>query len=342
VPLRVAIGQIRDIDESLAAYARQLGITSMQVNTPNLLDAGGYWSLEELLRLRKHCESTGMTLEAIENVPYHFYDEVMTGGPRAPQQLDNLRRTVEAVGRAGISTLGYHFMPTFVWRTRMDAPGRGGAAVTEFDLAAVPTGNRIPAVHADCDTPLHVDDLWAYYQGFCDAVLPVAAEAGVRLALHPDDPPLATLGRSARLFHDPAQFRRAHEMAAGNPAWGLDLCLGSISEMPAGAGAVEEMINHFGPLGRIFYVHLRDVQGTVPHFTECFLGEGNYDPLHVLRLLQSVGFDGFLLDDHVPHVSGDSAFGHIAHAHATGYIQALIHAVTSAPASSRVGAGLDA
>lgn len=340
--LRVAIGQIRSIDEPLSTYARQLGISSMQVNTPDIPDAGGRWDEDDLRRLREHCEALGLHLEAIENVPYHFYDQVMTGGPGADQQLANLCRTIEAMGRAGVFTLGYHFMPSFVWRTRLDGQGRHGAAVTEFDLKDVPSGNRVPAAQADIAVALDVEDLWACYQRFCEMVLPVAAESGVRLALHPDDPPVPALGRSARLFHDPAQFHRAHDMAAGNPAWGLDLCLGSISEMPGGALAVEEMVRHFGPLGRIFYVHLRDVRGTVPRFSECFLGEGNYDPLHVVRLLHSVGFDGFFLDDHVPHISGDSDFGHIAHAHATGYIQALIHAVTSQSPQDVEEAGRDA
>ena len=100
------------------------------------------------------------------------------------------------------------------------------------------------------------------------------------------------------------------ERSGGSPAWGMDLCLGTVSEMEGGPEAVRRAIDLLGPRGRIFYVHLRQVQGTVPRFQECFIGEGSYDAAAVIRQLISVGFDGFLLDDHVPHMTGDSPYGH--------------------------------
>ena len=125
------------------------------------------------------------------------------------------------------------------------------------------------------------------------------------MALHPDDPPVdAALGGAARIFTSPVHLARALDQAHGSPAWGLNLCLGSVSEM-GGQAAVDEVIDTFGPAGRICYVHFRDVAGQVPAFAECFLGEGNFDPVAVIRRLDAVGFDGFLIDDHVPAVEGD-------------------------------------
>ena len=86
--------------------------------------------------------------------------------------------------------------------------------------------------------------------------------------------------------------------------------LGCCSEMPGGAKNVFEMIEHFGALGKIVYVHFRDVRGSMPSFQDCFLGEGNYDPAEVVLALRRVGFTGFLLDDHVPKVINDSNWGH--------------------------------
>jgi mannonate dehydratase len=101
--------------------------------------------------------------------------------------------------------------------------------------------------------------------------------------------------------------------------------------MEGGAQAVDTMIDIFGPPGRIFYVHFRQVQGTVPHFQECFIGEGNYDPVAVMRRLVDSGFDGFILDDHVPHMVGDPPDRPFrAHAHAVGYLQALVSATSAA------------
>ncbi len=168
------------------------------------------------------------------------------------------------------------------------------------------------------------EQMWDNYDYFIKAVLPVAEEAGVKLALHPDDPPVPMLGGVARLFYEPAGFKRAYELNPSSPAWGLDLCLGCCSEMPGGKANVREMIEFFGPKGRIFYVHFRDVQGTVPNFTECFIGEGNYDPAEVMVLLAKNGFDGFLLDDHVPHMDDDTDWNHRGRAHAIGYMQGLL------------------
>ena len=156
------------------------------------------------------------------------------------------------------------------------------------------------------------------------AVLPVAEEEGIKLALHPDDPPVPMLGGVARLFWRPANFIKAYEMLGRSPAWSLDLCLGCCSEMAGGKANVEEMIRYFAPKQAISYIHFRDVQGTVPNFTECFIGDGNFDPAEVIALLAETGFEGFLLDDHVPKMDGDSDWNHRGRAHAIGYMQGLL------------------
>jgi mannonate dehydratase len=167
------------------------------------------------------------------------------------------------------------------------------------------------------------DEMWENYAYFMRAVVPVAEEAGVTLALHPDDPPVPSLGGVARLFSNFEGFRRAMEIVP-SPNSGLDFCMGCWSEMGPG---VIEAIRYFGQRGKIVYVHFRDVQGTVPCFQECFLGEGNVDVIAAMRALKEVGFTGFLLDDHVPHIVDDTDWGHRARAHAIGYIQALINTV---------------
>ena len=208
-------------------------------------------------------------------------------------------------------------MPNGVWRTGWTTPGRGGAQVSSFDMGLVQGG---VLTHRRVFT---ADEMWENYASFMRAVVPVAEEAGVTLALHPDDPPVPSLGGVARLFHTFEGFKRAMEIAP-SPNSGLDFCMGCWSEMGPG---VVEAIRYFGQRGKIFYVHFRDVQGTVPCFQECFLGEGNIDVIAAMRALKEVGFTGFLLDDHVPHIVDDTDWGHRARAHAIGYIQALINTV---------------
>jgi hypothetical protein len=133
---------------------------------------------------------------------------------------------------------------------------------------------------------------------------------------------LPELGGVARIFRHVDALKRAADFWPG-PGFGIELCLGTVSEM-GGQQAVLDAIGYLAPRGKIAYVHLRDVRGAVPSFTECFLGEGNYHPPTVLRALRAGGFDGFILDDHTPALVGDSPYGHRGRAFALGYIQGLI------------------
>jgi len=151
----------------------------------------------------------------------------------------------------------------------------------------------------------------------------------VRIALHPDDPPVPTLNGVAHVFRSVDALVRATELHP-SPSFGIDLCLGAVSQM---TGEPFDAIERLGRSGKIFYVHFRDVQGVSPSFRECFLGEGNYDPAAALRALRDVGFDGFMIDDHAPRLDADPrddddwpAHGHT---HATGYLQGLLAAVGS-------------
>lgn len=339
--LRVAIGQFSVMTDEILRFGAQLGVTSVQMNSP-LIENQDRWSVEDLRPLVEQTRAHGMVLEAIENVPLNALSKAMVGGPGAEEQIENYKATIRAMGEAGIPILGFNFMPNSVWTTDRNAPGRGGVTVREFDLAAVassPSGGRefMPdrpdwaggLVHTTVEEEfISAETMWTNYEHFMNEVLPVAKEAGVKLALHPDDPPVPVLGGVARIFHDIEGFKRAEEIAiatGAGEAWGLDLCLGCCSEMPGGKTNVKAMIEHFGPTGRILYVHFRDVKGSVPLFQECFIGEGNYDPAEIMLLLKTSGFTGFLLDDHVPHMDEDSSWSHRGRAHAVGYMQGLIN-----------------
>lgn len=336
--MRVGVGQFNELTEDKLRFAAQIGASGIQLNTPKL-PGDTHWEEKDLRALVDKAREHGLPIEAIENVPVHFYHKAMLGLPGRDEQIENYRKTVRAIGRAGIPILGFHFMPNSVWRTERMAPGRGGAGCTAFDMAIVekaasadelrqylPTslGRQSAMPLAEPGAVLYTEEqMWANYEYFIKAVLPAAEEAGVCLALHPDDPPVPMLGGVARLFYKPENFKRAWRLNPDSKAWGLDLCLGCCSEM-GGKVAVRDMIEFFGPKGRIFYVHFRDVQGTVPNFQECFLGEGNFDPAEVIVLLKRNGFTGFLLDDHSPHMEGDSDWCHRGRAHAIGYMQGLM------------------
>jgi mannonate dehydratase len=339
--IRISMGHVDEYDERVATFAHQLGLTGVQLHTPNLLPGeSGFWSLPELRALRERCDRDGLRIDGLENVPLSHFWKIQRGLPGRDEQIDNYCTTIRNIAAVGVDLLGYNFLPTFVWRTAMDAPGRGGAKMTSFDLDDVARGNALSGYRLSPTEPLSdpitAEQMWASHQYFLDAVLPVAEEVGVRLALHPDDPPVdAPLGGAARIFTTPAALEAAHLQARGSRSWGLNFCLGTVSEM-GGEASINEVIDTLGAAGAIAYVHFRDVQGTVPRFTECFLGDGNFNPARVIRRLQKVGFDGFLIDDHVPAMIGDpdtwgdtssEAYCSRGRAHAIGYLQGVLNAL---------------
>jgi mannonate dehydratase len=142
-----------------------------------------------------------------------------------------------------------------------------------------------------------------------EAILPVAEEAGVSLALHPDDPPLKMMNGVAKLFADYEGYRKAEEQAASSPNWGLKFCVGTWAEGGEGMGKdVFEMIADFGDRGRILDIDFRNVSATMPHFVETFPDEGYLDLYEVMKALRRVGYAGLVVPDHIPQLAGDDPF----------------------------------
>lgn len=317
LPMRIAVGQINELTDEHLAFARQVGAEDIQMNTPKL-PGEHRWETDDLIALRRRAESQGLRLIALENVPVRFYDKIMLGQPGRDEQMEHMSATVRNMGEAGIPILGYHWMPNGVWRTNRETIVRGGAISNEFHYDEV---RDAPLTHGQVFT---ADEMWANYDWYLERILPVCEEAGVRFALHPDDPPVPTLGGVARLFGTFDGFRRAMETHP-SPMHGLDFCHGCWSEMRCGEGVLEAL-DWFGTRGRLFYIHLRDVQGGADDFQECFVDEGNSDVAAVVRKLREIGFNGFILDDHVPHLVNDSPYGHRGRAYAIGYIKGLLAA----------------
>jgi len=316
--MRVGLGQFSELTDEKLAFIKQCGADDFLMNTPNL-PGDKQWEYEDLLALRRRADDAGLRLMALENVPVTFYDKAMLGLPGRDEQIAHMQTTIRNMGKAGIPILGYHWMPNRVWRTPEPAALRGGARGTRFNLEehdlAELTHERVYSE----------DEMWTNYEYYLERILPVAEESNVKLALHPDDPPVEALGGVARIFRNFDGFKLAMD-TFDSPYHGLDFCMGCWSEM-GGMENVIKGIRHFGERDRLIYVHFRDVQGTVPCFNECFINEGNVDTFEVVKTLHEVGFTGFMITDHVPKMVDDTPWGHRGRAYAIGYIAALIEVV---------------
>ena len=345
--MKPVFGAIHEVTEETLEFAKQIGVTGIIVHSPDLA-GDGYWESAGLLNLRTRVEAAGLKLEAIENLPWNFYYKVMLGLPRRDEQIDNWCKTLRNMGAAGIPILGYHFVPLFVWRTSQDTRGRGGAHVTSFDMELAknaplltnPSFRKIPAAirKSLMDTSLlppsiyrHISDeeMWENFTYFLKAVIPVAEEAGVKMGLHPDDPPVPSLGGVARIMRNVEAFKRVIEIVPSDYN-GLEFCQGCFSEMGTN---VIEAIRYFGSRKKIFYVHFRDVRGTADNFDETFIDEGQTDMFEAMKAYKEVGFDGPMVVDHTPRVVDDTTWGHRGRAYAMGYIKALIDTVNAVSGS---------
>jgi mannonate dehydratase len=176
------------------------------------------------------------------------------------------------------------------------------------------------AVRASAGTipPATPEQLWSRLQRFLDEILPVAEKAGVRLALHPDDPPMPTIRGQPRLIYQPRHYQTVIERNP-SPANQLEFCIGSLAEMTE--GNVYEAVEQYASQGRIAYVHLRNVRGKVPHYRETFIDDGDVDVFRVLTILRKCGFDGVIIPDHAPQMSCAAPW-HAGMAFAMGYLKA--------------------
>ena len=312
--MRAGFGQFREATPEYLRFAAQYGATDVLLNTPDLPGVGGRWELHDLVKLRLTVEQYGLKLSAIENVPVRFYDQIMLGGPRQDEQTENMVYTIRNVARAGIPIFGYHWMPSHVRRTT-PASIRCGAIATAFDYEEA---KSMPLTHG---REYSEEDMWANLGQWIRTVTPVAEEEGIRLGIHPCDPPVPTLGGVPQLLRSFDAYRRLIEIYPSD-ANAIEFCQGTFAEM---AG---DMIRYFGERNKVLYVHFRNVSGQVPTFHEEFINTGYVDMHRAMKVYQDVGFDGFFIDDHVPQTFQDTPWGHRGRAFAGGYIQAMIEAVT--------------
>ena len=204
-----------DARDDYLHFLKQYGVDDVVLSSTSHPDAarrfsienadklGAHWDFLDLVLVRKRCEDAGLRVIGIENpLPSYCYDRVMLGLEGRDQQIENVIITIRNMGKAGIPVYGYHWMVNQQgvtrnsWRTSLTTPGRGGSQVSSFDMEI--------AKHSPLfrDREYTDDEMWAHYEYFIKAILPEAEAAGVRLALHPDDPPLEKLGGIPRLFHD--------------------------------------------------------------------------------------------------------------------------------------------
>jgi mannonate dehydratase len=278
------------------------------------------WDFGPLVLHQRHVEDAGLSLDVIEDNPP--MDAMRLGRPGREEEVEVFCKLLRNMGKLGIPVLCYNWMAVLGWlRTSVAAEGRGGAGVTRYDHSLMVDAPLTPA------GLVAADDLWANFKWFLERVVPVAEEAGVKLALHPDDPPLSPIRGIDRILNTVDAFQRALDLVPSE-MHGITMCQGNFTLMTDDLPAV---IRQFGEQGKIHFVHFRDVVGTPEYFTETFHEEGKTDMLACVRAYRDAGVEGVMRSDHVPTLEGDTAivpgYSHSARLYAIGYTRGLLEAV---------------
>lgn len=268
--------------------------------------------------VRSVCDRFAAAGLRIYSAVYLLYraPEIAFALPGRDAAIERWCRFLRTLGACGIHTLDYDFFLYAPLPATGEAATRG-CATRCFDLA---DAQARPALVSQ---PCTAEQMWERYAYLMRALLPTAEAAGVRLALHPDDPPLPELLGVPRLFSTMGGLERAMQ-AFDSPAWGVLFCVGTWAEGGAAMGAsIEEAIRFLAARGKLLNVHLRNVDAPLPHFVETFLDNGYVDIAAVLRVLRQVDYRGLLIPDHFPAFAGD-ADQRASLAYAIGYLRGLL------------------
>jgi len=270
---------------------------------------------EYMADIKRRCEANGIRIWNIGIIDLHCDPAMVLGLAEQDQKIEQYQNYLTNLGRAGITYTTYAHMANIKMRPYYQtavATARGGAPTREFDMEAA---KNLPLSHGRVYSE---DEIWKTFTRFIQAAMPVAEKAGVRIGLHPDDPPVESLGGVPRIFRNFDGYRRAMEIARSDN-FGVCLCVGTWAEGGRMLGKdVFEMIRYYGPRKKIWKVHFRNVDQPLPKFREVFLDEGYLDMYQVVRALREVNFDGVMIPDHVP---GDMPT--ISSAYTIGYMRAL-------------------
>lgn len=296
-PQNIKIGhQISwDASDSDLLFYKQIGMRWVQMSWGNEIP-----DVDKMRQLQTRLREYDIEIYSGRHNSYHS-QKVQLGQPGRDEDIEVFANFIRALGALNIPLCVYDFHPANTYTTHRVE--RRGYSARAFDLDKF----RKEIEKNKFDREYDVEEIWTNYTYFMDAILPVAEEANVTLALHPDDPPVPVMNGVGKLVTHYEGYRRAEEISKDSKNWGLLFCVGTWSEGGNQMGKdVLEMIEDFGSRGKIAEIHFRNVSSTMPYFEETFPDDGYVDMGKVMAALRKVNFNGLIIPDHIPQFVEDT------------------------------------
>ena len=298
-------------DDDLLFY-KQIGMRWVQMHW-----ASQEPDVNEMRKLQDRLLGYDIQIYSGRHDAYHS-QKIQLGQDGRDEDIERYCSFIRALGELGIPMSVYDFHPANTYTTHQVE--RRGYTARAFDLNTF----RKEIEKDKFERTYSVEEMWDNYTYFINAVLPVAEEANVTLALHPDDPPLENMNGVGKLVTHYDGYHRAEEISGDSDNWGLLFCVGTWSEGGDQMGKdVFEMIEDFGGRGKIKMIHFRNVSAPMPYFEEAFPDDGYMDMQQVMSALRKVGFSGPVIPDHIPKLVGDEN-SHSGLAYCISYMRAVL------------------
>ncbi len=278
------------------------------------------WDYDVLKAIQDRFAADGLRLQVIES-PTPL-DKAKLGLPGKDEEIEHFITFMKNLSKLGVDTVCYNWMPVVNWsRTNLAKPSRGGALVSSFNYEEAKSQPVTSFGEFSAET------MWKNLAYFLKAVVPEAEKAGIKLALHPDDPPVDTLRGIARILTSADAFKRVLALYP-SPNNGITMCQGSFATM---GEDISTVVKYFGERNKIFFVHFRDIRGNRLNFEETFYDDGQNDMYKAMKSYYDIGYKGPIRPDHVPTMAGDSndhqGYSLLGSLHAVGYMQGLMEAI---------------
>lgn len=294
----IQLSELFGLDEPhKVRLASQIGIRHAIIRTaPTLgrIPSAGYG--EALQNIKADFARAGMAFSGVESHPVPA-EKIKLGLAGRDEEIENYIAVIKALAQVGVPMICYNWMAGLSWyRTSVSLPGRGGALLTEFD-------NQVARQQGLTEWgEVSEEKIWSNLEYFLRAVIPVAEECGVKMALHPDDPPISPLRGIGRILTSADSFRRVMNMVP-SAVNGVTFCQANFQLMGEDIFA---LAHEWCSQQKVFFVHLRDVEGTREHFRETFHDDGPTDLARMLRTYHEAGFAGPMRPDHAPTLEGET------------------------------------
>ena len=296
-------------------FAKQMGVDNGVIRLPETedFDVTDYSHWQYVIR---DFTDFGIKPIVLEPMPNCLHDHIKAGDEFRDEAIEKVIKMLSVMEKMDVRTICFNFMAHIGWlRTSCDIKERGGAEVTGFDINDFVLG----------DKAITFDELWKNYEYFIKAVIPYAERYGIRLALHPDDPPLEKLGNVSRIMTSYENINKAINIV-NSKNLGVTMCQATYLMMGENLYDVIPCL-----ADKIFFVHFRNAVGNKYKFNETFHDNGDIDMADILRLYKKCGVDVPIRVDHVPLMAGESrevaGYTALGRLYAIGYLKGILEAI---------------